>query len=259
MISRKEIFYAGTVSLVLHVLAILLFTAAANLHSPRITLKNRPELIVSLATLSSNSPLDVSQSKFPAKTIGQITVGNRTTKSADGPARKESTAHSLPPNTVKIVEEPPGRETESAAAHRQTVEKKMALQASSAEKSGKEQGNGATFLSDSGHASRQIDRAGESGKSSLLASSRYQDTPSPEYPYASRQRGEEGRVLISVEILENGSAGQLILKRSSGYPLLDQAALKAVRKCKFHPAVRNNVRIRSWGDVPIRFKLEDAE
>jgi len=49
------------------------------------------------------------------------------------------------------------------------------------------------------------------------------------------------------------------VKKSSGYDLLDQAALQAVRKWKFAPAVQNNVRIRTWGDVPIRFVLQEPD
>ncbi len=262
MISRKEILYAGAISLVMHVMAIVLFAAAANLHSTRITLKSPPEFIVSMANLSSNPPFNISQTGVQAKNRESGTPGKTEVKIADRRAQKRSMEFPPPPDKAKIPEKAVSRESGivfSSGSHQQTDNMKTARQAPSAEQGEKEQGKETVSFIASGHATQSTVRPEGPDETSLLSVSRYREKPQPDYPQASRQRGEEGRVLITVEILENGSAGKLILKRSSGYPLLDQAALKAVRKSKFNPAVRNNVRIRSWGDVPIRFKLEDSD
>jgi len=78
---------------------------------------------------------------------------------------------------------------------------------------------------------------------------------SPEYPPASIRRGEQGLVLLGVQVRASGRpAGAWILK-SSGYDRLDQAALEAVRRARFRPARRNGCPVTSWVTVPVRFVL----
>ena len=49
------------------------------------------------------------------------------------------------------------------------------------------------------------------------------------YPEEARQTGQQGRLLILFSIGKDGSLVKLKLLRSSGYPLLDKAALQAVK------------------------------
>ncbi|MEE9343005.1 MAG: energy transducer TonB [Gammaproteobacteria bacterium] len=84
----------------------------------------------------------------------------------------------------------------------------------------------------------------------------YLHNPSPKYPRRARKMGIEGNVLIHVNVLESGVAGELIIKKSSGSSLLDNAALKAVRDWRFMPAQQNRKTISSWIDIPIRFQLD---
>lgn len=51
----------------------------------------------------------------------------------------------------------------------------------------------------------------------------------PEYPRISRERGEEGNVILQVEMLSGGGADIKVIK-SSGYPRLDKAAVNALEK-----------------------------
>jgi len=111
----------------------------------------------------------------------------------------------------------------------------------------------------SGHVmERNLEPPGRFHGNSGSTLSRYRQTPPPIYPASARRKGYEGLVLISVEILENGAPGLLLVKKSSGHVILDQAALEAIRKWKFVPAEKNGLPVRSWGDVPIRFVLRDV-
>lgn len=87
------------------------------------------------------------------------------------------------------------------------------------------------------------------------ASPRYGQNPAPTYPFEARRRGWEGTVLLSVEILENGRPERITVKQSSGYTVLDEAALGAVRRWTFIPAQRDGQPIRSQAEVPIVFSL----
>lgn len=85
----------------------------------------------------------------------------------------------------------------------------------------------------------------------------YLNNPPPAYPLAARRRGMEGRVMVRAEVQGDGSCSRVELKQSSGYELLDQAALDAVRKWRFIPAKKGSQAITAWVEVPITFKLEN--
>lgn len=85
----------------------------------------------------------------------------------------------------------------------------------------------------------------------------YLDPPAPVYPLASRRLGEQGEVLLKVEIGADGRARQVLVARSSGSPRLDGAALAAVRAARFNPYAENGVPLVVWTTVPIRFELEN--
>lgn len=84
----------------------------------------------------------------------------------------------------------------------------------------------------------------------------YLHNPRPAYPPVSRRLGEEGRVLLRVQVTAEGQACKVELKQSSGFSRLDQAALDAVARWRFVPARRGDETIASWVTVPINFTLE---
>ncbi len=77
----------------------------------------------------------------------------------------------------------------------------------------------------------------------------------PVYPSRAIRRGLEGVVLLRVEVLVDGTAGRIVVKESSGFGLLDRAALDCVRAWLFRPAERGGVVVVEDLDVPIRFEL----
>jgi protein TonB len=62
-------------------------------------------------------------------------------------------------------------------------------------------------------------------------------------------------VIVNVEVDADGRAADVSLSRSSGFPLLDQAALEAVRRWTFEPAREGGFPVASRVDVPVRFSL----
>jgi TonB family protein len=111
-------------------------------------------------------------------------------------------------------------------------------------------------LSDSG---RQMHVASNASSSSpvSMAIPRYRDNDHPVYPWIARLRGYEGVVLLSAEIYADGYVGNLKLKKSSGFAVLDRSALDAVKTWKFEPGRRMGRPISMWVDVPVKFILRD--
>jgi len=83
----------------------------------------------------------------------------------------------------------------------------------------------------------------------------FQNTP-PEYPELAKQMRQEGLVLLSVDVDSQGLPFKVSITQSSGFRLLDQAALRAVSHWKFQPGRVGNVPIESEVTVPVRFRLE---
>ena len=79
--------------------------------------------------------------------------------------------------------------------------------------------------------------------------------PAPRYPYMSRAKNEEGRVVLQVFVDTRGNAKSITIHTSSGHRRLDKAAKKAVRKWKFQPARIAGVLTEDDVLVPINFKL----
>jgi protein TonB len=84
----------------------------------------------------------------------------------------------------------------------------------------------------------------------------YLHNPKWEYPRISRQRNEQGKVVVSVLIGTDGVAQKAEIKVSSGYERLDQAALTTVKSWRYVPGKRGGVPEAMWFNVPINFVLE---
>jgi protein TonB len=80
----------------------------------------------------------------------------------------------------------------------------------------------------------------------------------PVYPPVSRRNGEEGTGLFRVLVDERGRPQDVQVLKSSGFPRLDEAAMVAIRKWAFKPAVQNSQPVQSWTRVQVAFKLENA-
>ena len=85
----------------------------------------------------------------------------------------------------------------------------------------------------------------------------YLSNPLPAYPPLARKLGLEGLVVLRVHVGVAGAPEQVAVARTSGAPVLDEAALKAVQGWKFVPARRGNTPVAHVVDVPIRFQLKN--
>ncbi|BCL74617.1 hypothetical protein JHS3_03530 [Jeongeupia sp. HS-3] len=86
-------------------------------------------------------------------------------------------------------------------------------------------------------------------------STAYLHNPAPDYPPMAMSQGWEGKVLLRVFVLANGSADRIEIKQSSGRKMLDDAAIKAVKRWVFVPSKRGGTPLDGWAVVPIEFKL----
>lgn len=85
----------------------------------------------------------------------------------------------------------------------------------------------------------------------------YLDNPAPAYPSVSKQRHEQGRVLLRVRVSAQGRAETVEVEKGSGYQRLDRAAQEAVRQWRFVPARQGEQTLVAWVLVPIDFELND--
>ena len=78
----------------------------------------------------------------------------------------------------------------------------------------------------------------------------------PDDPITLRQRGIEGTVWLRVRVDRSGLPEQIILFKTSGYRLFDEAALRAAARWRFRPARSNGQYLASWVEFPVRFILQ---
>lgn len=89
------------------------------------------------------------------------------------------------------------------------------------------------------------------------AGASYLHNPAPEYPEAAMDRGLEGKVLMKVHVQPNGKPDTINVTKSSGYSILDDAAVRTVKQWSFVPAMRGKTPIAGWVTVPIAFNLQN--
>jgi len=77
----------------------------------------------------------------------------------------------------------------------------------------------------------------------------------PRYPEFARRKGWEGRVFIRVSVDASGNPTAVAVAQSSGYSVLDQAALQTVKKWRFRPQVAGGRAVAGTVDVPVNFSL----
>jgi protein TonB len=78
----------------------------------------------------------------------------------------------------------------------------------------------------------------------------------PAYPPLSRRLNEEGKVVLRVELDEQGHISAARVATASGFPRLDEAALAAVKTWRCNPARRDGQPVRAVALQPFKFVLE---
>lgn len=79
----------------------------------------------------------------------------------------------------------------------------------------------------------------------------------PYYPAAEIRQGHEGTVVVLLHILADGRVGDVKLQRSSGYPKLDESAMREAKRWRFIPGTSDGSPQAMWKQVPITFRLNN--
>ncbi len=78
----------------------------------------------------------------------------------------------------------------------------------------------------------------------------------PAYPPLSRRLGEEGKLVLRVELDEGGRVNIARVVTSSGFTRLDEAAMVAVKTWRCNPPQRNGQPVRAIALQPFNFVLQ---
>ena len=87
----------------------------------------------------------------------------------------------------------------------------------------------------------------------------YLQVSAPFYPAVARVRGWEGTVILKALVEKDGTCSQVAVEKSSGYNVLDEAAVKAVKEWEFSPARFGNSPYATLTKIPVRFILADRK
>ncbi len=82
--------------------------------------------------------------------------------------------------------------------------------------------------------------------------------PDPQYPLQALRRRLQGVAQILVEVDSQGKVVTARVTQTSGHGILDRAALDAVKKWTFLPALENGVAVPGATVIPIRFHFKSS-
>ena len=86
---------------------------------------------------------------------------------------------------------------------------------------------------------------------------RYNAFPDSEYPAQARRLGQEGQVILGILVQADNSVGEVKIVQSSGFELLDNAAVEWYRKRgRFLAGVKDGKPIPAWKTLAVTFKLK---
>lgn len=84
----------------------------------------------------------------------------------------------------------------------------------------------------------------------------YETATPPPYPLQALRTGTQGTVMLKVLVDQSGKPVQVVIARSSGSRVLDDAARAHVLAAwRFHPATRDGHTVQTWALVPVKFSL----
>ena len=81
-------------------------------------------------------------------------------------------------------------------------------------------------------------------------------TIKPDYPKGARQRGEQGDVVLEIRVNAAGIVDRVDVVSPSGFPELDEAAVRAARTARFTPAKSGGSPVASTARLTLNFKLK---
>ena len=81
------------------------------------------------------------------------------------------------------------------------------------------------------------------------------DGPRPVYPEWAIEQGIEGTLTVRMLVGRDGRVVRALVLKTSGYRVLDDAALAAVEKYRFRPAARDGEPVERWVEQEFVFRI----
>lgn len=223
---------------------VVVIASVAFYPAPKPSLPGEPDELGAGTALLLDAPPDAPQPMESVDTFTQVEIAPPKAPAPD--IEIDSTPIANPPTVAEIVSTTsPSVLPAIAASPLVTSERK---EAKARTKASARRGNAAGASLESG-------KNGNSGTASYTPAS-YAQTPHPVYPAAAKKAGTSGTVILSVSVDEGGRPVSVAKARSCGCAELDDAAIAAVRKWRFHPAKMNGQPVAARLQVPVRFALK---
>ena len=80
-----------------------------------------------------------------------------------------------------------------------------------------------------------------------------------DYPPQSKRLGEEGVTLMRLYVLEDGSIGDAQVATSSGFPRLDETAVRKLKRWRVEPGTENGKPVSMWWDLRVIWKIKQEK
>ena len=97
---------------------------------------------------------------------------------------------------------------------------------------------------------------GDASNEIVITEPRYRAPPRPPvYPRRARDLDQQGVAMVRVKLDLAGNPAEVSILESSGYALLDHAAVKAARGWQFEPERRGGKPVTAFVHIPVRFAL----
>jgi protein TonB len=83
----------------------------------------------------------------------------------------------------------------------------------------------------------------------------YRPDPQNYYPEQARRDGQEGRAQVKICINTSGKVESAEVTTTSGFPLLDEAAVKVGKAMRFKPPTQEGKPVSTCPTLPVKFQL----
>ena len=189
------------------------------------------------------------------------------TSSSDTDTKKKSDTNKVSKTKIKVDQETTKKTVKKNIRTDSTIVKRSSEKQESNHKPSSQSNNlnqdmkglETSSITNEGTPGQGLDIGSETASANTqLAYPNYNINPKPKYPRAARKRGYEGEVKLKVFVLESGKVGKIEIIRPSGYKILDNSALEAVKNWVFIPGKQNGKEVSSWVTVPINFQLKSG-
>lgn len=79
----------------------------------------------------------------------------------------------------------------------------------------------------------------------------------PRYPAEAKRNGMQGKVVARVMVESSGTVSEVEIVQTSGFPVLDRAAVEAARYQRYDPGTVSGAPSAMWTEFSVRFVLRD--